>query len=71
MQPGLLALQSGAAVTDVLLPRTDAEVAVQFLILVAAVMMALVLTRRSPTGRLLVVGVGLFTAALMTLRAVH
>ena len=57
--------------TELLLPRTDAGVAAQAILLVVLVGMGLWATRRQPDGRLLVIGVGLVLVALVGLRAAH
>ena len=56
---------------DLLLPTTDAGVAVQAAILAVAFAVAWRVTRRSKDLRLLVVGSGVLLAALMGLRAAH
>lgn len=56
---------------ELLLPRTDAGVAVQAAIVVVVVAALLWATRRVPHLRLLVVGVGVMLVALGGLRAAH
>lgn len=58
-------------VIDLLLPTTDAGVAVQFasILLVGAV--GVLLSRKHPDVRLLVIGLTVLSLALMTVRAVH
>ncbi|MGH9014456.1 MAG: hypothetical protein ACRDZ1_11040 [Acidimicrobiia bacterium] len=56
---------------DVLLPRTDAAVLVQALVVFPALGIALVLVRRDREYRLLVLGLLTMTAAWFGLRAVH
>jgi hypothetical protein len=56
---------------DVLLPRTDAAVLVQALVVFPAIAIALVLVRRDREWRLLVLGLLTLTTAWFGLRAVH
>ena len=56
---------------DVLLPATDAGVALQLVVVLAAGFTGLVATRRHRDLRLLVIGATLLLVALMALRAVH
>ena len=56
---------------DVLLPRTDAAVLVQALVVFPALGLALVLARRDREWRVLVLGVLTMTVAWFGLRAVH
>jgi hypothetical protein len=58
-------------VIDLLLPTTDAGVAVQFGAVILAGFAGLVLTRKNPDLRILVIGLTTLFAALMALRAVH
>jgi len=59
------------SVGELLLPRTDAGVAVQILGGAAAWVGAMWLVRRRREGRIFVVGVGVLVAALAALRVVH
>ncbi len=54
-----------------LLPATDAGVALQFGVVLATGVAGFVVTRRNRDARLLVVGVTVLLVALMALRAVH
>jgi hypothetical protein len=56
---------------DLLLPRTDAGVLVQALVVVVLTVVALVGVRREPALRLLVLGVATMIAAGFGLRALH
>ncbi len=56
---------------DVLLPTTDAGVALQFTVVLIAGFVGLIATRRNRDLRLLVIGATLLLVALMALRAVH
>ena len=56
---------------DLLLPRTDAAVLVQALVVFPVLGAALVLVRRDRDYRLLVIGLLTMTAAWFGLRAVH
>ena len=56
---------------DLLLPNTDAGVAAQFTVVLAAGIIGLVATRRHRDLRLLIVGATVLLVALMALRAVH
>ncbi|MGI8795455.1 MAG: hypothetical protein ACR2IR_02515 [Acidimicrobiia bacterium] len=56
---------------DVLLPRTDAAVLVQALVVFPALGAALVAVRRDREWRLLVIGVLTMTAAWFGLRSLH
>ncbi|MDA2979911.1 MAG: hypothetical protein O3B42_09155 [Actinomycetota bacterium] len=56
---------------DLLLPSTDAGVAVQVGLWVVLSATGLVLTRRNKDFRLLVVGLSILGFALIALRAVH
>lgn len=56
---------------DLLLPRTDAGVAVQVAVLVLLVTVGIAKTWHAPDLRRLVVGAGMFVLGLMALRAVH
>jgi hypothetical protein len=58
-------------VIDLLLPATDAGVAVQFGVVIVVGLMGLLLARRHPDLRLLVVGLTILLVALMAVRAVH
>lgn len=58
-------------IVDLLLPRTDAGVAIQGAIVIVAGGLGLYLTRDRPDGRLLVVGVLLVSLAFMGVRALH
>ena len=53
------------------MPATDAGVAAQFAAVIAAGLVGLVLTRKNPDLRLLVVGLTILFLALMAVRAVH
>lgn len=57
--------------TDLLLPTTDAGVAVQLTVLVAAAAIALRLTWSQHSLRLLVIGLSLTLLGLLGLRAAH
>jgi len=56
---------------EVLMPRTDLGVGVQFGVVLVAWAAGLYPTRDRPEFRLVVVGAGLLTIALMGLRAAH
>jgi len=56
---------------DVLLPRTDAAVLIQALVMFPALGAALVAVRRDREWRLLVIGVLTMTAAWFGLRSLH
>lgn len=58
-------------VVDLLLPRTDAGVAVQVGLVIVAGSLGLYLSRHRPDARLLVVGATLALLALMGVRALH
>jgi hypothetical protein len=58
-------------VTELLLPRTDGGVVVQFVIVTALFAMALWLVRRKPDARLLVIGLSLTAYGVMGVRALH
>jgi hypothetical protein len=58
-------------IVDLLLPTTDAGVLVQLIVVVTAGALGLVLTRRHPDWRLLVVGATLVALAFMGLRTLH
>jgi len=58
-------------VIDLLLPATDAGVAIQFGVVMVVGLIGLLLTRRHPDVRLLVVGLTTLLVALMAVRAVH
>ncbi|MGI8875966.1 MAG: hypothetical protein ACR2KP_16915 [Egibacteraceae bacterium] len=60
-----------SVVHDLVLPRTDAGVAVQLGILVVLVAVGLYKTWRMPDLRRLVAGLGMFTLGLMAMRALH
>lgn len=57
--------------TDLLLPRTDAGVAVQVLAVAALTVVALLAVRRQPELRVLVAGVSVFLFGAMAVRALH
>ncbi len=57
--------------TDLLLPRTDAAVAVQFAVVAVAAGLALVGLRRHPEWRVLVLGLALTAFGAMAIRALH
>lgn len=59
------------SIGELLLPHTDAGVAMQILGGAAAWVGAMWLVRRHREGRTLVIGVGVLVAALAALRAVH
>lgn len=61
----------GDALYDVLMPRTDAGVLMQVVLLGVLVLAGLYATWRSRELRLLVAGAGMFVLGLMALRAVH
>ncbi len=56
---------------ELLMPRTDLGVGVQFGVVLVAWAAGLYLTRGRPEFRLVVIGAGLLTLALMGLRAAH
>jgi hypothetical protein len=56
---------------DVLLPTTDAGVALQFAVVLTAGFVGVVATRRYRDLRLLVIGATVLLVALMALRSVH
>ena len=56
---------------ELLLPRTDAGVAVQLGVFIAAVLVALLLVRRRREWLVLVIGVAMFGLGLFGVRAVH
>lgn len=56
---------------ELLLPRTDAGVAVQAVVAAVGFVVALVAVRRQPELRTFVLGVGTITAAWFALRTVH
>ena len=56
---------------DLLLPATDAGVAVQFGVVIAIGLIGLLVTRKFQDLRLLVVGLTILLVALMAVRAVH
>lgn len=56
---------------DLVLPRTDAMVAVQLVVLVGLVAVGVWRTWHAPEWRLLVLAVGVFVLGLMVLRASH
>jgi hypothetical protein len=58
-------------VIDLLVPATDAGVALQLGIVAAAGVIGLIATRRNRDLRLLVVGATVLLVAVMALRAVH
>lgn len=57
--------------TELLLPRTDLAVLLQFGALLVLVATGLWWTRRRPDARLVVIGAGLLLLALLLLRAAH
>lgn len=57
--------------TELLLPRTDAGVAVQAVVAVATLGVALWRSWRRPDLRLVVIGTAMVTFALMGLRSAH
>ncbi|MEE8457934.1 MAG: hypothetical protein V3S28_07790 [Acidimicrobiia bacterium] len=56
---------------EVLLPSTDAGVALQFGLLLGATTTGLWFTRRDRDLRRLILGVGLLLAGVMAIRAIH
>jgi len=58
-------------VLDLLLPSTDAGVAIQFLVVLTAGGIGTVATRSNRDLRLLIVGATVLAVGLMALRAVH
>ncbi|MGI9667997.1 MAG: hypothetical protein ACR2N2_13025 [Acidimicrobiia bacterium] len=56
---------------ELLLPRTDAGVAVQLVLWLVLTAVAVVLLRHHRDWRLLVIGVSLFGLGLMAVRAIH
>jgi hypothetical protein len=56
---------------DLLVPATDGGVAVQFGLVIVAGLIGLLLSRRRPDVRLLVIGLTILLLALMAVRAVH
>ncbi len=61
----------GGWLVELLLPRTDAGVAVQLVVVVAVIAALLWRTWRQPDLRFLVAGAGFFTLGLFVLRASH
>lgn len=59
------------ALYDLALPRTDAGVVAQLVLLAVLVTAGLYATRHVPDLRRLVAGAGMFVLGLMALRAVH
>lgn len=57
--------------SELVLPRTDAGVAVQVVVAVVVLLAGLWATRRRPDARLVVVGAGLVLVGLIGLRAAH
>lgn len=57
--------------TDLLLPRTDAGVLVQLVVVALAIAVAVFALRRRPEWRLLAIGLGVFAFGAMALRALH
>ena len=57
--------------SDLLLPRTDAGVAVQVAAAAAVYLGALVATRHSPEFRRFIIGLATMTAAFFGLRTLH
>ena len=60
-----------SSVIDLLLPSTDAGVAVQFALVASVGVAGVVLSRKHPDVRLLVIGLTVLVIALMAMRAVH
>jgi hypothetical protein len=56
---------------ELLLPRTDAGVAVQGLVAIVIFAVALVAVRRRPDLRQFVIGLATMTAAIFALRTIH
>ena len=56
---------------DLLLPRTDAGVAIQVVTAATVYLGALLATRRSPEVRQLTIGLATITAAFFALRTLH
>lgn len=56
---------------DLLLPRTDAGVAVQLIVAITVFAIAIYLVRRHLEWRIFVVGFAVLTLGLMALRTVH
>jgi hypothetical protein len=61
----------GELVEDVVLPRTDAGVAFQVVLVVALMLVTVVLVRRERSLVTFSVGVGLVVLGLMGVRALH
>lgn len=59
------------AIGDILLPRTDAAVGVQVLVVVALTALGVVAVRRERALVTLVIGVGMVVLGLMGMRALH
>lgn len=57
--------------SELLLPRTDAGVALQVAVAAAVYLIALLVTWRSPEFRQVVVGLATLTAAFFALRTLH
>jgi len=62
---------SSAERLDLLLPRTDSAVLVEFIVVVVVLGIALALVWRRPDWRFLVASSGLLVLSLMALRAMH
>ena len=60
-----------AEMIDVLLPATDAGVALQFGVVLVAGVVGFIFARRSRDVRLLIIGLTVLLVALMALRAIH
>ncbi len=60
-----------ALIRELLLPRTDAGVAVQTVAGACVLLAALWVVRRHPEARTFVTGVGVLLVALVALRTVH
>jgi len=58
-------------VIDLLLPKTDAGVAIQVILWAALLVGALFVTRKDKDLRLLAVGLGALTLGLLAARAIH
>lgn len=56
---------------DALLPRTDAGVLAQFIVVIVVFALVIFALRRRPEWRTFVTGVGVLTLGLMAARAIH
>jgi hypothetical protein len=56
---------------DVLLPRTDAGVLTQFIVVITTFTLTVFWLRRQPEWRIFATGLGVLTLGLMAVRAIH